>query len=273
MTQTGLNKDAAPDVSFIMPCYNEEAVLTYTIPRFVKAFREAGYRLELVAVDNGSKDRTGEILQALTTSYPEVVPHRVEVNQGYGYGLLSGIPHCTAPWVGMIPADGQVDAEDVVRLYEAVAATDGRVLGKVRRRFRMDGFRRKVVSVSYNLFIRLLWPQLQSIDVNGTPKILPRTILHAMDLKSKNWLLDPEIMIKAHYMGLTVLEFNAFARMRGGGVSHVRMGTLWEFFQYLLAFRFSKKWRQDFQATSRKRIDAGSLPVSSVIPDPTITVG
>jgi glycosyltransferase involved in cell wall biosynthesis len=273
MTETRFDEDAAPDVSFIMPCYNEEAVLSYTIPRFVKAFREAGYRLELVAVDNGSKDRTGEILQALAATYPEVVPHRVEINEGYGNGLLSGIPVCTAPWVGMIPADGQVDAEDVVRLYDAVAATDGRVLGKVRRRFRMDGFRRKVVSVSYNLFVRLLWPSLESIDVNGTPKLLPRVVLNAMDLKSKNWLLDPEIMIKAHYMGIKVLEFNAFARMRGGGVSHVRMGTLWEFFQYLLAFRFSKKWRQDFQATSRRRIDAGLLPVSSAIADSASSLG
>ncbi|MCG3207759.1 MAG: Undecaprenyl-phosphate 4-deoxy-4-formamido-L-arabinose transferase [Anaerolineae bacterium] len=240
-------KNVGPDVSFIMPCYNEEEVVGYTIPRFVRAFEQAGYRLQLVAVDNGSRDRTGEILRELATEYPAVTPHRVELNQGYGFGLLSGIPLCTAPWVGMIPADGQVDAEDVVRLYEAVMVTDGRVLGKVRRRFRMDGLRRKVVSVTYNLFVRLLWPRLESLDVNGTPKLLRRDVLLLMELKSKNWLLDPEIMIKAHYMGIRVLEFNAFARMRGGGVSHVRVSTCYEFLKNLLIFRFSKEWRRAFQ--------------------------
>lgn len=249
------NHTNSPDVSFVMPCYNEEAILGYTIPKLIEAFEEKGYKLELIAVDNGSQDRTGEIIRKFAAENRGVVYHRVEKNQGYGYGILSGIPLAKAPWVGMIPADGQVDAEDVVRLYEAVAASDGYVLGKVRRRFRMDGFRRKVVSVAYNIFIRLLWPKLGSIDVNGSPKILPRKILLAMELESKGWLLDPEIMIKAYYMGLRVMELNVFARMRSGGTSHVRPSTMWEFFKHLLEFRFSKRmnrWRN-------KSFDRGSL--------------
>jgi glycosyltransferase involved in cell wall biosynthesis len=231
-----------------MPCYNEEAVIGYTIPQLVSAFEKAGHRLELVAVDNGSSDRTGEVISALAAKYVSLIPCRVEKNQGYGYGVLSGIALCTAPWVGIIPADGQVDAEDVVRLYEAVTAADGRVLGKVRRRFRMDGLQRKVISIAYNLFVRALWPALRSIDINGSPKILPRDILKEMRLESKEWFLDPEIMIKAHYMGVRVLEFNVFARMRGSGLSHVRMGTCWDFFWKLLYYRFSaelSRWRRD----------------------------
>ena len=77
----------------------------------------------------------------------------------------------------------------------------------------MDGPLRKLISITYNLLIRMLWPGLQSLDINGTPKILPRPALEAMRLESRGWFLDPEIMIKAHYMGLRVLEFNAFARM------------------------------------------------------------
>jgi glycosyltransferase involved in cell wall biosynthesis len=236
----GLSK---PHISFIMPCYNEEAIIGYTIPRLMAAFDRAGYHLELVAVDNGSIDRTGIIIQELADQNPNIVPFRVEVNEGYGNGVLNGIPICSAPWIGIIPADGQVDAEDVVRLYEAIVTTDGWVMAKVRRRFRMDGLRRKMVSVAYNLMVRLLWPRLQSLDINGSPKILPRQVILAMNLKSKGWLLDPEIMIKAYYMDLRVLEFNVFARMRGSGVSHVRAGTIWEFLAYLLRFRFSKEWR------------------------------
>jgi glycosyltransferase involved in cell wall biosynthesis len=239
------NEQKAPNLSIIMPCYNEESVIEYTIPRLIKAFESCGYCLELVAVDNGSHDRTGEIIHDLAGQYPSIIPARVDENQGYGWGVLNGIPLCAAPWVGIIPADGQVDAEDVVRLYEAIASTDGKILGKVRRRFRMDGVRRKVVSVLYNLLVRMLWPGIASWDINGSPKILPRRAMRAMNLQSKGWLLDPEIMIKAHYMGIRILELNVFARMRGSGVSHVKPTTVWEFLRYLLRFRFSKAWQED----------------------------
>lgn len=232
-----------PDLSFIMPCYNEEEVIGYTIPRFIAAFRKAGHALELIAIDNGSGDRTGAILREMMADYPEIVPCRVEVNQGYGNGVLAGIPLARGAWVGIIPCDGQVDAEDVVLLYEAARATNGRVVAKVRRRFRMDGLQRKLISTAYQLFVRLLWPRLGTIDVNGSPKILPRDELMAMRLESKGWLLDPELMIKAHYMNLRVLELNVFARMRGAGVSHVRASTCWEFISTLLGARFSGRWR------------------------------
>ena len=236
-----------PDLSFVMPCYNEEAIVGYTISKLLGAFSKSGYLLELVAVDNGSRDRTGEVIRKIAAQNPSVVYHRVEKNDGYGNGVLCGIPRCTAPWVGIIPADGQVDAEDVVRLYEAVANCDVKVLAKVRRRFRMDGFLRKVISVLYNGFIRLLWPGLGSIDVNGTPKLLPREFLLAMNLSSKDWFLDPEIMIKAEALHLRTLEFNVFARMRGSGVSHVRMGTCWEFLRNLLKYRFFGEWKRSLK--------------------------
>jgi glycosyltransferase involved in cell wall biosynthesis len=242
-----------PDVSFIMPCYNEEEIIGYTIPKFVLAFENAGIRLQLIAVDNGSSDRTADIIKHCSLRSPCVIYHRVEVNEGFGHGVLSGFKRCTAPWVGIIPADGQVDAEDVVRLYETISVTNGNCFGKVRRRFRMDGPLRKIVSVSYNVFVRMLWPGLQSIDINGNPKIIPYEAFHAMGLQSKGWFLDPEIMIKAHYMGLRVLEFNVFARMRSSGLSHIRASSCWEFFRNLLIFRFSRElslWKQDQKKVS-----------------------
>lgn len=243
-----------PELSFVMPCYNEQDIIGYTIPRFTAAFKSAGIRLELIAVDNGSRDRTGEMIREMAANDPAIVYHRVEINEGYGNGILTGIKLCRAPWIGMIPCDGQVDAEDVVALFDTIKTTNGNVLAKVRRRFRMDGLWRKVVSVTYNLMVRALWPRLGSIDVNGSPKILPRDVIMAMDLKSKNWFLDPEIVIKAHYMGLRVLEFNVFARMRGNGLSHVRVMTCWEFLRNLMIFRFSTempRWRRNLNSTPK----------------------
>lgn len=239
-----------PDLSLIMPCYNEESVAGVTARRLVRAFRRADLRLELVAVDNGSQDRTGEVLDRLAAEYDEVRKHRVEVNQGYGKGVLRAIPVTSARWVGIIPADGQVDAEDVVRLFETAAATDGLVIAKVRRRFRMDGLYRTLVSIAYNAYFRVLWPGIDSLDVNGSPKLLLRRYLVAMQPESKGWCLDAEIMVKAHLMGLRVHELNAFARQRESGSSHVRPTTLWEFIRTLLGMRFSDSavWKRELSS-------------------------
>src|SRR5262245_9875101 len=96
------------EISFIMPCYNEQEAVRSTIPQFIGAFRAGGHRLELVACDNGSSDRTGEIIKGFVAQGLPVVYHRVEKNEGYGNGILQSIPLCTAPWIGTIPADGQV---------------------------------------------------------------------------------------------------------------------------------------------------------------------
>ncbi len=262
-TQSGPDRYTQFDLSFVMPCYNEEDIVEHTIGRLVNAFQKAGYRLELVAVDNGSCDRTGEIIKQLATRYGSVIYHRVEKNEGYGNGVLSGLPLCTAPWIGIIPADGQVDAEDAVRLFENVSTIGGKALGKVRRRFRMDGLLRKIISISYNLFIRALWPRLGSIDVNGSPKILPRDVLLAMGLQSRQWFLDPEIILKAHLMGIRIFEYNVFARERGNGLSHVRIWTCWEFFSKILTYRFAKEWRKeiDWDALSPRVTASTSKPL------------
>jgi hypothetical protein len=176
----------------------------------------------------------------------------IEVNEGYGNGVLESIPMCTGEWIGIIPADGQVDAEDVVRVYESVSRSKGLVLGKVFRRFRLDGAWRSIVSTIYNLFMLVLWPGIGSQDVNGSPKIMHRDVLAAMKLESRDWLLDPEIMVKASHMGIGVIEMNVFSRMREHGQSHVQVTTIWVFISVLLRFRFGNKlksWRRDFRLT------------------------
>lgn len=251
--------ESRPDFSLIVPCYNEEEVIPYTIPQIVKAFTEAEVDLQLVAVDNGSSDRTMEILERFVAEGLPVKIVKVDVNIGYGNGVLTAFPACEADWIGIIPADGQVDAEDVVRLFDAVRVCSPKTLAKVRRRFRMDGLKRKIVSIIYNGMVWCLWPGLGSIDVNGSPKIVHRTVLDEMDLQSRQWFLDPEMMIKARYMGVRVLETNVFARMRGNGLSHVRASTCWEFFRDLLSYRFGSRIR-GWKRALRERQRAGKEP-------------
>ena len=251
-----MKKEDHPLLSIIMPCYNEEDVIGYTIPRLVQAFKRIDYPLELVVCNNGSSDRTGEIIDGfIEEGYPIVLKH-IHVNKGYGNGILESIPLCNGMWIGMIPADGQVDAEDVVRVYESVVRSNGLVLGKVFRRFRLDGAWRVFISTFYNFFMLALWPKIGSVDVNGSPKIMHRDVLAAMRLESRDWLLDPEIMIKAGYMDISIIEMNVFSRMREHGESHVQVTTIWMFISRLLRFRFGqelKNWQKTYQ-------QSGGLP-------------
>jgi len=226
------------ELSLVMPCYDEEDLVERTCTELLAAFEAAGRRLELIAVDNGSRDRTGAILAALAQRDPRLVLARVEENQGYGNGILAGLALARAPWVGILCADGQVAAEDVARLFALADPAMGPRLLKVRRRFRRDGIRRKIVSVLYNALMTVLFPGIGSIDVNGNPKILPREALERMQLASRDWFLDAEILLKARTLRLPVVEVDVVGYAREGGQSNVRASTCLEFARHLLAYRF-----------------------------------
>jgi len=230
----------AQALSLAVPCYNEEDSIRNTATRLVQAFRDRGLVLELVLVDNGSSDRTGQIIDELVREGLPVTKEVVAVNQGYGYGVLRGLARCKAPFVGFICADGQVEAMDVAKLFEIAAKAKSPKLVKVRRRFRMDGFVRKIVSIGYNGFANVLFGGLGTIDINGNPKIFPRAYYERMNLQSRDWFLDAEVMIKARRLGLPVFEVNVLGQMREGGTSNVRGSTIWEFLVNLARARFGR---------------------------------
>ena len=232
---------AIPDLSLVIPCFNESAVVRNTAARIAEDFRRAGVDLELILVDNGSQDDTGEIIRTMVDEGWPVVPRTVEVNQGYGYGVLNGLDAARGKFVGFTCADGQVDSRDVLLVYQIAIGGLTPRLAKVRRRFRLDGHTRRLVSTVYNLVSNLLFGGLGTLDINGNPKILPRDLLQRMALSSADWFLDAEIMLKAKELGVEVYELNILARMRPGGRSNVGFATCWEFVRNLLAYRVRGK--------------------------------
>jgi dolichol-phosphate mannosyltransferase len=229
-----------PLLSLAVPCYNEAESIRNTATRLVESFHHRHLDLELVLVDNGSADETGAIIDRLAAEGLPVVKEVVAVNQGYGYGVLRGLARCRGRFVGFICADGQVDADDVAKLFEIALNAKSPKLVKVRRRFRMDGFTRKMVSIFYNGFANVLFGGLGTIDINGNPKIMPRDAYERMNLHSCDWFLDAEVMIKAKRIGLPVFEMNVLGQMREGGSSNVRASTCWEFLRNLARARFGR---------------------------------
>ena len=132
-------------------------------------------------------------------------------------------------------------ANDVRKVYDIAANARSPYLVKVRRRFRMDGLTRKIVSIIYNGLTMALFGGLGSIDINGNPKIFPYDFLAPMNLQSKDWFLDAETLIKAKQLNLDVFEMNVIAQMREGGQSNVRGSTIKEFLGNLMKYRLGKE--------------------------------
>lgn len=261
-----------PHLSLVMPCYNEEDSLGVTAPALVDAFHQEGIRLELVLVDNGSQDRTGRIIDEMIEQGLPITKVVVPVNRGYGYGVVQGLNRCTASLIGYLCADGQVAPEDVVRTFRLMEGREERVLAKVRRRFRQDSLKRKIISVNYNLLLLAVYGGLGALDINGSPKIFSRRHLSRLRLTSNDWFLDPEFMIKTKQLGLRVIEIDVEGYARHGGTSNVRGTTVLEFLKNIFRYRFGgalDQWKRSLRAD---RPDVGELmPPRTVKPQPRRT--
>src|SRR5438874_1449531 len=129
----------APDLSLAVPLYDE----AQNVERVARGLLEAleGVSLELILVDNGSRDGTGGCIEALANGEPRIRPARVEVNRGYGRGVRAGLEGASGAWLGWMGGDGQIDPHDVRRLWERARDADAELV-KVARVKRHDGVRR-----------------------------------------------------------------------------------------------------------------------------------
>jgi len=216
-----------------VPLYNEEDCVTDVVEGLLEAL--AGVPHELVLVNNGSQDTTGQKINALAVKHSAVRAIHLEVNAGYGGGILAGMNSLTTPIVGWTWGDGQVRPE-IVREAWSVLIKERRDLVKTCRYERHDGTQRFVVSKLYNRVMRhgfgLPWS-----DVNGCPKLMTAKTYAALQLRSLDWFLDPECLLKAQELGLSIGEVDAVMHPREGGVSKVHRDTLLQFIQRLWAWR------------------------------------
>ena len=99
--------------SLVIPCYNEAANLPLLLDRCKNLV--AIPDVEVILVDNGSTDNTSEVLENLLPQHPGCRSIRVEKNQGYGFGILSGLNAAEGQILGWTHADMQTDPSDAIR--------------------------------------------------------------------------------------------------------------------------------------------------------------
>lgn len=234
-----------PEFSLVLPMYNESENIFPVSKALLDEFVGAGVDFELILVDNGSRDDTGDQIRALQAQRKEVQLVSVDKNQGYGWGVISGLWSARGKVIGYTSGDGQVSAEDVLRTYKRYLEGDW-ALTKVTRVVRQDGWNRVLITTIYNSLFRVMFG-LPSKDVNGSPKIFAGELLPRLNLEQKDWFLDAEVYLKLAALG-KVSEVPVDFHPRQQGRSNVRVSTLVEFLLNMIRFRISSLFRRNHSA-------------------------
>ena len=106
---------SACTLTLVVPCYDEEATLALCIDRILK-LRSEKLKLEIIIVDDCSRDRSLEIAQKLEEQIPEVRVLHHQVNQGKGAALRTGFQYATGDYVGIQDADLEYEPMEYLKL-------------------------------------------------------------------------------------------------------------------------------------------------------------
>jgi glycosyltransferase involved in cell wall biosynthesis len=133
----------SPDLSVVIPVYNEEACLEPLWHRLHPVLEGLGRRWEVVFVDDGSTDRSAVLLGQLRREHPGVRLLRLERNRGQTEALDAGFRAARGVWIATLDADLQNPPDEIPRL---LAASDGVQLVYGRRKVRRDDWRTRMAS-------------------------------------------------------------------------------------------------------------------------------
>lgn len=229
-------------LSLIIPCYNEAANLPLLLDRCA-SLRDAD--IEVILVDNGSTDNSPQVLQDLLPSYPHCRSVRVPVNQGYGFGILSGLEAATGDLLAWTHADMQTDPKDVLRglaIFKQHIDSDINIYVKGQRIKRplADVIFTVGMSIFETLLLRTrLW------DINAQPNMFSRKFFESWVNPPHDFSLDLYVYFTARNQGLPVYRFPVEFGERAHGVSHwnVNWAAKMKFIRRTIDFSFELKRR------------------------------
>lgn len=164
-------------LSVVIPCFNEEEVLSQTIDRVVAVVRSIGKPAEVVLVDDGSRDRTWAIIKQATEEHPEVGGYRLSRNFGHQSALTAGLHAARGDRILILDADLQDPPELLSAMMEKMDEGYHIVYGQRCLRVGETWFKKFTASVFYR-FINLLSDITIPPDT-GDFRLISRTALES----------------------------------------------------------------------------------------------
>jgi dolichol-phosphate mannosyltransferase len=216
-----------------MPAYNEQDVLPVTLQEAVEALDEICEDWELLMVDDGSTDRTPEILAEWAANDPRIKVLTQKPNQGYSKALIRGFYSATRPAIFYTDADAQFDLRELTRLYPQLESYDMVTGYRIGRK---DPPIRFVTSFVYNK-LQALALGTNVRDVNCAFKLFRKSFFDVVKLDSDGFVIDAEIYIRAKKAGLRWTQMGVTHRPRTMGSTTVKVSTVVETLKQLRALR------------------------------------
>jgi dolichol-phosphate mannosyltransferase len=166
-----------PYLSVVAPCYNEEAALPEFYRRVTAVCRDMGVDYEIVLVNDGSRDKTWDIMRTLAKDDPQVVSVNLSRNHGQQLALTAGLSVCRGQRILIIDADLQDPPELLPAMVERIDAGADVVYGQRRHRKGESRFKLATSAMFYRLISSLSTVKLP-LDT-GDFRLISRRVLDA----------------------------------------------------------------------------------------------
>ncbi len=209
-------------ISFIIPVYNEELNIENVLRDLNQVLQSnQNWGWELIVVEDGSSDRTREVLMKLRNKYPisELILHNK--NQGYARSLKDGIDRARGKFLMYIGADEEFDCSEVPHFINPLFENKADVILGVRWQRNAYKLFRFFLSIIYIFTLNYLF-KLRINDYNWS-QAWPKQLLERIDLKSNSLFVLPEIIIKARDLNYRIKEIPSNHQGRRFGKSSVNI--------------------------------------------------
>jgi len=229
-------------ISGVLPAYNEEENVETATRRMAEVFDSLGFReWEIIIVDDGSVDRTGEIADRLRAEDPRIRVFHHNPNEGYAKALRTGFSNSRYGLIFYTDSDNQFDVSELSNLLPLIQDCD---IVNGFRIYRFDPLTRLVLSWGFNLLVRMVfWIKVRDIDCAF--KLFRREVFDKVTIESKKFFVDAEVLAKARYYGFRMKEIGVRHYPRPAGRSTVRPShipsTLLELGRIWIGIHFKRK--------------------------------
>jgi len=228
-------------LSIVIPAYNEEANAAEAVRRVSRAAQDLGMDYEIIVVNDGSRDRTGEVLREMAPAptHMRLVEHFP--NRGYGGALKAGFAASTKELIAFLPADNQFDFSEVRLLLDKLAPDVVLVSGQ--RVDRKDNSIRKFNAFGWNLVVRLMFGYLIK-DIDCGFKVFRRWVLDRIHVESNGAMIDTEMLAEMRARGYRIAEAPVTHLPRtAGSPTGANLKVVLRAFRDLFRFRL-RLWRE-----------------------------
>ena len=195
-------------LSIVIPCFNEEQTLAACVGRVLEAQDDA-LSLELILVDDCSRDRSLEIAEGLAGRHPEIRVLRHTRNQGKGAALRTGFREATGDFVAVQDADLEYDPMELKELLEPLRAGKADVV--FGSRF-LGGRPHRVLYFWHYLgnafltYLSNMFTDLNLTDMEVCYKVFRREVIQSIQIQEDRFGFEPEIVAKVAQLRLRIYE-------------------------------------------------------------------